>query len=238
MSKIEQVQIGDLGLESRDKINEALKDVVGEGAQIKIEYESQTDTNAFTDSDKTKLDALNANDQGFYATPTDLRTAIPVGQPGWFATVGSTDTVWVWDVGTNDWVDSGNSGLVNSVNGKVGTVTLNTDEVPEGTNNKYVSASQKTNIDTAIQPGDNISELTNDAGYAVGELRRGRQSVLRVDNPTTINFSALTDSSYSLNVRTFDINGYWIGFKISNETDSSFDIEVDYDCTIDFILLR
>ncbi len=50
---------------------------------------------------------LDVNDLGYFATPTALATAYPVGAPGYFAVVGSTDTIWVWDTGTSTWVNSG-----------------------------------------------------------------------------------------------------------------------------------
>ncbi len=52
----------------------------------------------------------DVNNLGFFATPEALEAAYPVGAPGYFAIVGSTDTVWVWDSNTNAWVDSGSSG--------------------------------------------------------------------------------------------------------------------------------
>ena len=51
---------------------------------------------------------------GYYETPEALRTAHPTGQAGNWAIVGSTDTIWVWDTDTGDWVDShGNIDLSN-----------------------------------------------------------------------------------------------------------------------------
>jgi hypothetical protein len=50
------------------------------------------------------------NNKGWFATPAALTAAYPTGQDGWFAIVGSTDTIWVWDTGTGNWVDSGASG--------------------------------------------------------------------------------------------------------------------------------
>lgn len=44
---------------------------------------------------------------GWFATPTALRTAYATAENGDFAIVGSTDTVWVWDEDSTDWVDSG-----------------------------------------------------------------------------------------------------------------------------------
>ncbi len=53
--------------------------------------------------------ANDPNDLGFFATPAALRAAYPVGIPGLFAIVGSTNTFWVWDQGTHAWVDTNQS---------------------------------------------------------------------------------------------------------------------------------
>ena len=44
--------------------------------------------------------------QGWYATPEALKTAVPVGENGWWAVVGTTDTIWTWDGDTGAWVDA------------------------------------------------------------------------------------------------------------------------------------
>lgn len=44
--------------------------------------------------------------QGWYATPEALKTAVPVGENGWWAVVGATDTIWTWDSDTGAWVDT------------------------------------------------------------------------------------------------------------------------------------
>ena len=44
--------------------------------------------------------------QGWYATPEALKTAVPVGENGWWAVVGATDTIWTWDSDTGAWKDS------------------------------------------------------------------------------------------------------------------------------------
>ena len=55
---------------------------------------------------------------------------------------------------------------VSSVNSQTGAVVLDTDDVSDtGATNKYVTAAEKTSIGTATQPGDNVSDLTNDANY-------------------------------------------------------------------------
>ena len=49
---------------------------------------------------------------GWFATPDALRTAYPVGADGYFAMVGSTDSIWVWDSDTADWVDTKTTGPI------------------------------------------------------------------------------------------------------------------------------
>jgi hypothetical protein len=49
----------------------------------------------------------SSHDLGWYATPLDLTTAHSTATDGDYAIVGTTDTFWIWDSDTNDWVDSG-----------------------------------------------------------------------------------------------------------------------------------
>ena len=58
------------------------------------------------------------NDLGFFATPATLRAAYPIGISGVFAVVGSTNSIWVWDEDTLDWVDTGSAG--NQITGPTG----------------------------------------------------------------------------------------------------------------------
>ena len=44
--------------------------------------------------------------QGWYATPEALKAAVPVGENGWWAVVGTTDTIWTWDGDAGAWKDS------------------------------------------------------------------------------------------------------------------------------------
>ena len=44
--------------------------------------------------------------KGYYRTPEALQAAYPEGQDGWWAVVGTTDTIWVWDSDSGAWVDS------------------------------------------------------------------------------------------------------------------------------------
>jgi len=49
---------------------------------------------------------------GWFATPAALESAYPVGANGYFAMVGTTDTMWVWDEDSSAWVDTGVGGLL------------------------------------------------------------------------------------------------------------------------------
>ncbi len=53
--------------------------------------------------------AGDPNDLGYFATEAALIAAYPVGVPGLFAIVGETNTIWVWDEGTQSWVNTGQS---------------------------------------------------------------------------------------------------------------------------------
>lgn len=79
----------------------------------------------------------DVHNKGYFATPEALRTAYPTAQPGDFAIVESTDTVWVWDSDTNDWKDGETKGQVTSVNNQTGAVTVQ-ETLVSGTNIKTV----------------------------------------------------------------------------------------------------
>lgn len=242
MSKIDQIQVGvTKGLGAANSLNQALKDLQGEGAEIKQEYELQPDTNVYTDAEKAKLASLNENNKGTYVDDTALKAAYPVGQAGWFAVVQSTDTVWVWSDMATDWVDSGTAGQVTSVNGLTGAVLLTTDDIPEDTDKNYVTDSEKAAIGSALRSGDNVSELANDAGYAVATIKKGVEiSLLKSSNPNSVSFDGtdLPDVSYSLTVRAFDDDGFTVGYKNIVKSESGFAINVDFDCKIDYTAIR
>lgn len=77
--------------------------------------------------------------KGHFTTPEELNSVYPSTYPdgtiisnedsklreGWYAVVGSTDTMWIWDVQGKEWVNSGSAiGAVESVNGLDGEVIL------------------------------------------------------------------------------------------------------------------
>ena len=50
---------------------------------------------------------------GWVATPEQLKEMYPEAKDGWYAIVGTTDTIWVWDSDTNTWKNA------NSMDGQI-----------------------------------------------------------------------------------------------------------------------
>ena len=128
------------------------------------ESSSVTDTTSVitaTDDGKLAVRVVGAggdsHNKGSFLTPEALRTAYPTAQPGDFAIVESTDTVWVWDSDTNDWKDGDTKGQVTSVNNQTGAVTLTASDVGAAT------AAQGAKADTAVQLGDLATVATTGA---------------------------------------------------------------------------
>jgi hypothetical protein len=115
-----------------------------------------------------RISTAKANDKGYFADLISLQTAFPVGQNGWFAILGTTDTVWIWDATTTNWVDSDKKGQVSSVNSQTGIVVLNQDDIADGTTYKQYSQTEKTKlsgIQTGATANDTDANLKNRANH-------------------------------------------------------------------------
>ena len=69
-------------------------------AQVKAIYESNPDTNAYTDAEKAKLSALeDAKFKGVFASLSSLQSSYPIGEDGWYALIddGSVSVTYAWD---------------------------------------------------------------------------------------------------------------------------------------------
>lgn len=53
-----------------------------------------------------KVQQITEGAQGWFATGSALKSALPNGSNGWWAIVGETDTIWVWDGDTSKWVNT------------------------------------------------------------------------------------------------------------------------------------
>lgn len=118
---------------------------------------------------------------GWFATPTALREAHPVAADGDYAVVGTTDTVWVWDSDSTDWVDTDTKGQVTSVNNQTGDVTVQ-ETLVSGTNIKTIN-------NTSILGSGNldIDALPSQTGNA-GKVLTTDGTSASWAAPTTITF--------------------------------------------------
>ena len=66
----------------------------------------------------------DSSNLGYFATLEALQEAYPTAEPGNWAIVGTTDTVWIWDSDTSAWKDSDQKGQVTSVNNQTGDVNI------------------------------------------------------------------------------------------------------------------
>lgn len=86
---------------------------------------------------------------GYFTSSAALIAAYPSGDEGNFATVGDTDTIWVWDIEGAEWVDSHN------------------------TSNILWQRNNVLNILSPVNAGDNIL-IDGDAGFGIGTLPEAR----------------------------------------------------------------
>lgn len=77
--------------------------------------------------------------QGYFVTADALKAAHPTGQDGWWAIVGATDTIWIWDSDTGAWVDSSTS------------IDLSNYYTKQESDGRYATAAQGAKADTAVQ---------------------------------------------------------------------------------------
>lgn len=79
-----------------------------------VEASAANAAKAKTEADRAKSEADRAaqisHNLGWYPDPDALRAAYPTGDNGWFAIVGTTDSIWTWDTDTSAWVDTGGGG--------------------------------------------------------------------------------------------------------------------------------
>ena len=132
-------------------------------AEIRSLVESATDSNVFTDTDHTKLDGIETGataDQ----TAAEIRTLVG----------SATDSNVFTDAdhtkldGIEASADVTDSTNVQSAGALMDSEVTNLAQVKAFSSADYATAAQGTTADSALQPNDNISELTNDSGYITG----------------------------------------------------------------------
>ena len=111
---------------------------------------------------------------GYYLTSALLISSHPTANDGSNAEVGETGTIWLWDINTNDWIDSGNP-ITTIFPNSVGVVELK-DAFTKITDLGDVSGT--VNIDWALAgrylmnlTGNITLTMTNYSDYAVAKVQ-------------------------------------------------------------------
>jgi len=168
---------------------------------IKTAYESNTNTNTFTDSEKSKLSGIEAGAQ--VNEPTNLgssRTSVAYSVSSstgsntslQAATTTLAGVMTAADKAKLDSVEEG-AGVsnVDSVNGQTGTVSLSTDNIPEGNVNDYFT----------IERARNSISVTGDLTYSNGVISFNETystpSEVKTAYESNANTNAFTDSEKS-----------------------------------------
>lgn len=138
----------------------------------------------------------DSHNLGSFATPEALVAAYPTANPGDFAIVESTDTIWVWDSDNSEWLDTTRLGQVSSVNGKTGDVVIPAIVAISGT-----SVTQ---------------QLATETIYNCGELTA--LSITFPASPTVSYISQLNFSSGATpTALTAPVGMVWVGDDITND---------------------
>ena len=118
----------------------------------------------------TQLPTIIAHNKGWFTTAANLRSTHATAVSGDYAIVGATDTVWVWDADTTDWVETDKKGAVTSVNGQTGAVSIQeaTTSVPG-----LMGSADKTKLNgiaTGATANDTDANLKNRANHTGTQL--------------------------------------------------------------------
>ena len=117
-----------------------------------------------------------SNDKGYFTTESALNTAYPVGQDGWYATVGTTDTIWVWDSDLSAWYNSGNTGYWKTDGSSgfatgdwdLGTIDLSAGRLDIGGAGEFGNIRQVRIHNDAVYSGLRITNATTGVGSNKG----------------------------------------------------------------------
>ena len=136
------------------------------GAEIKSLYEAQANTNAYTDAEKSKLAGIEAGataDQ----TAAEIKTA--------YESNANTNAFTDAEQSKLDGIESGAtadqtaSEILTAIKTVDGSASgLDADLLDGQHATAFATAAQGALADSAVQPGDNISTLTNNSGYITG----------------------------------------------------------------------
>ncbi len=136
-------------------------------------------------------DVLEYADQGDFP---------PTGEQGKIYLALDSGKIYRWSGSVYVEISPGVVPPVDSVNGQTGAVMLDADDISDdSTTHKFATQADIDKANSALQSGDNISELNNDAGYLTSALQASDVGVsLQAHNPvldtTTASFTVEDES--------------------------------------------
>lgn len=131
----------------------------------------------------------DTHNKGYFATQAALEEAYPTAEPGDYAIVGATDTIWIWDEDTTAWVDTDTKGQVQSVNSKTGVVVLDANDVGAVPQYSIMPMAGASNVGTVQYIGATDSTYTHNYFY---------ENVATAVYDSTVSFEAATLSSSTI----------------------------------------
>lgn len=105
-AKEESISAAQAAASERAKAEQAAANAAENGKKAKASETESAKNLQGTKEYFEQVRTITIGAQGWYATPEALKTAVPVGENGWWAVVGTTDTIWTWDGDTGAWVDT------------------------------------------------------------------------------------------------------------------------------------
>jgi len=163
---------------------------------------------AFVDGDKTKLDGIEAG-----ATADQTASEIKTAYESNADTNAFTDAEQSKLDGIEDGADVTDTANVTAAGALMDSEVTNLADVKSFDPTDYATAAQGSLADTATQPGDNISTLTNDAGYITSpdggnaDLLDGINSSQFLRSDTTDTMSGRLEMANVLDMNNNDIYG-------------------------------
>ena len=139
------------------------------GAEIKVAYEGESDTNTFTDSEKTNL----GNQSGTNTGDQDLSGLALKSNVLELDNTDSFTPDADYEPATKKYVDDNAGGDVDSVNGETGVVVLDTGDISEVTDKNYVTDAESTVLGNTSGTNTGDQDLS---GLAL------KSNVLELDN--------------------------------------------------------
>lgn len=86
---------------------EAIQNAASNAQKAQESADAAAEDAAKAEAAAKNAQAIAQGQKGYFEDPEALRAAVPQGEDGDWAIVGTTDTIWIWDADTGAWTDSG-----------------------------------------------------------------------------------------------------------------------------------